>query len=115
MKLFATLKSVRALEKGHLPFVKSVVDFDIIIEVGFAEEEGQPLTLKQLFLLDISSRTTIRRRLAKLSEQGVIVRRKKKDDGRTTVLAVASPSRKQLSSYGSQVAAIWAQIAAAMK
>jgi hypothetical protein len=105
--LFGMLRNVREMQRGHLPFVNSLVDFDIIIEIGFAEEEGSPLTLKQLFLLDISSRTTIRRRLAKLSEAGIIVRRKKKEDQRTTVLAVAHSSRKQLVSYGGQVAALW--------
>jgi hypothetical protein len=107
MGLFGILRSVREIERGHLPFVNSFVDFDIIIEIGFAEEEGSPLTLKQLFLLDISSRTTIRRRLAKLSDAGLVVRRKKKDDQRTTVLAVANSSRKQLTSYAGQVAALW--------
>ena len=44
----------------RLPFLKSVIDFDIVIEIGYAEEMEQPLTLKQLFLLDISSRSTVR-------------------------------------------------------
>ncbi len=53
MKLFTGLKKIREFEKQQLPFLKSVVDFDIVIEIGYAEEQGQPLTLKQLFLLNI--------------------------------------------------------------
>ena len=76
MKLFTGLRKIREFEKLQLPFLKSVVDFDIVIEIGYAEEEGQPLTLKQLFLLNISSRTTVRRKLARLIEQGIVFRRK---------------------------------------
>jgi len=71
MKLFAGLKRIREFERRQLPFLKSVIDFDIIIEIGYAEEQGQPLTLKQLFLLEFGSRTTVRRKLAKLVEQRI--------------------------------------------
>jgi hypothetical protein len=50
MKLFTGLKKIREFERLQLPFFRSLVDFDIIIEIGYAEEQGQPLTLKQLFL-----------------------------------------------------------------
>src|ERR1700722_4435766 len=76
MKLFTGLKKIREFERAQLPFLRTVVDFDIVIEIGYAEEQGKPLTLKQLFLLDVSSRTTVRRKLAKLDERGIIIRRK---------------------------------------
>ena len=69
MKLFTGLRKIREFERLQLPFLKSVIDFDIVIEIGYAEEEGHPLTLKQLFLLKVSSRTTVRRKLAKLSSK----------------------------------------------
>ena len=80
MKLFTGLKKIREFERQQLPFLKSVVDFDIVIEIGYAVEQGQPLTLKQLFLLNFGSRTTVRRKLAKLIEQGIVFRRKHADD-----------------------------------
>ena len=40
MKLFAALKKIREFEKAQLPFLKSIVDFDILIEIGHAEEHG---------------------------------------------------------------------------
>src|SRR4030088_594066 len=100
MKLFAALRRIREFERGQLPFLKSIVDFDIVIEIGFAEEEMQPLTLKQLFLLNISSRTTVRRRLAKLIDEGVVSRRKHKSDQRPTVLSISASSHKLLTKYG---------------
>ena len=105
MKLFTGLRKIREFERLQLPFLKSVVDFDIIIEIGFAEEQEQPLTLKQLFLLKISSRTTVRR-LARLIEQGMVIRRKHANDQRATLLIISPSSTKLLSKYGGTVTSI---------
>ena len=99
MKLFAGLKKIREFEKTQLPFLKSLVDFDVVIEIGYAEEQGQPLTLKQLFLLNISSRTTVRRKLARLVEQGIVTRRKHANDHRAAVLTISSSNIKLLGKY----------------
>ena len=40
MKLFTGLRKIREFERRQLPFLKSVVDFDIVIEIGYAEEQG---------------------------------------------------------------------------
>ena len=74
MKLFAGLKKIREFEKLQLSFLNSVFDFDIVIEIGYHEEMGHPLTMKQLFLLEICPRSTVRRKLGKLIDQGVVVR-----------------------------------------
>jgi len=99
MKLFTGLKKIREFERLQLPFLKSVVDFDVVIEIGYAEEQGQPLTLKQLFLLNISSRTTVRRKLAKLIEQGIIIRRKHANDHRASLLTISASSVRLLGKY----------------
>ena len=99
MKLFTGLKKIRELERQQLPFLKSVVDFDIIIEIGYAEEQEQPLTLKQLFLLNIRSRTTVRRKLRRLIEQGIVMRRKHANDNRSSLLTISASSVKLLGKY----------------
>ena len=106
MKLFTGLKKIREYEKQQLPFLKSVVDFDIVIEIGYAEEQGEPLTLKQLFLLNVRSRTTVRRKLANLIEQGIIIRRKHANDQRATLLIISPASIKVLSKYGGTLTSI---------
>jgi hypothetical protein len=107
MKLFTGLKKIREFERLQLPFLKSVVDFDIVIEIGYAEEQqGQPLTLKQLFLLNISSRTTVRRKLARLIEQGIVIRRKHANDHRASLLIIAPSTVKLLSKYGGTLTSI---------
>ena len=106
MKLFTGLKKIREFERLQLPFLKSVVDFDIIIEIGYAEEQGQPLTLKQLVLLNMSSRTTVRRKLARLIEQGIVMRRKQANDRRASLLIISASSVKLLGKYGGALTSI---------
>src|ERR1700692_433314 len=106
MKLFTELKKIRDFERQQLPFLRSVFDFDIVIEIGYAEEQGQPLTLKQLFLLNISSRTTVRRKLATLIEQGIIIRRKDANALRASLLIISPATIKLLSKYGGTLTSI---------
>jgi hypothetical protein len=106
MKLFTGLKKIREFERKQLPFLKSIVDFDIVVEIGYAEEQGQPLTLKQLFLLNITSRTTVRRKLATLTEQGIVVRRKHAKDHRASLLTISASTIKLLGKYCGTVTAI---------
>jgi hypothetical protein len=95
MQLFAALRKIRQFERLKLPFIKALIDFDIIIEIGYAAEQGQPLTPKQLFLLDIGSLTTVRSRLAKLVDAGIVIRRPNAEDRRSAFLALSPPSVKR--------------------
>jgi DNA-binding MarR family transcriptional regulator len=108
--LFAGLRKIREFERLQLPFLKSIIDFDIIIEIGYAEEQRHPLTLKQVLLLNLSSRTTVRRRLARLTEQGIVMRRKNANDQRSSILSICSPSLKLLGKYGGMLTSISASI-----
>jgi DNA-binding MarR family transcriptional regulator len=100
MKLFAGLRKIREYQKGRLPFLRSFIEFDIVIEIGYAEECGEPITLKRLELLHICSRTTMRRKLAQLIEQQVVQRRRDSRDRRTSVLGVSPGSLRMLTRYG---------------
>lgn len=106
MKLFAGLKKIREFEKLQLPFIKSFIDFDIIIEIGYAQEQKKVLTPKQLFLLKVGSVTTVRRRLAKLTEQGIVMRRTNTRDHRSDFLTISASSLRLLDKYGGVLASI---------
>jgi hypothetical protein len=106
MKIFTGLKKIRDFERRQLPFLKTVVDFDIVIEIGYAEEQGQSLTLKQLFLLNLSSRTTVRRKLAALIERGIVSRRKQENDHRASLFTIPPSIVKVLGKYGGTLTSI---------
>ena len=110
MKLFASLRQIRHFERAQLPFLKSILDFDIVIEIGYAEEIGQPLTQKQVLLLNLSSRTTVRRRLASLIARGVVKRRKNARDQRSSLLSISSSSIRLLGKYGGILTATFAAL-----
>lgn len=86
MKTFERLKKIRAFERRNLQALKTCEDFDIVIEVGHAEELGKPLTVKQLLLLKLGSPSTIRRRLNHLKQAGVIRQKRSPDDSRVALL-----------------------------
>jgi DNA-binding MarR family transcriptional regulator len=109
MKLFAALRKIREFERLELFFVKSLIDFDIIIEIGYAQEQDQPLTPKQLFLMNLSSITTVRRRLKRLIDQGIVRRRRNVQDQRSALLTVSSPSLKLLTKYVGVLATVCAK------
>ena len=109
MKLFASLRKIREFERLELFFVKSLIDFDIIIEIGYAQEQDQPLTPKQLFLMNLSSITTVRRRLKKLIDQGIVRRRRNANDQRSALLPVSSPSLKLLTKYVGMLTTVFAK------
>ncbi len=106
MKILTGLKKIRDFERRQLPFLKTVVDFDIVIEIGYAEEQGQSLTLKQLFLMNLSSRTTVRRKLAALIERGIVMRRKQANDHRASLFTIAPSIVKVLGKYGGTLTSI---------
>jgi len=106
MKLFTGLKKIREFERLQLTFLKSVCDLDIVIEIGFAQEQGQPLTLKQLLLLNFCSRTTMRRKLARLIVEGFVVRRKHANDHRSSLLVISPAGIKLMNKYGGTLTSI---------
>jgi hypothetical protein len=106
VNLFAGFKKLRDYERAQLPFVRSIHDFDMIIEIGYAEEQGKPLTLKQFFLLSLCSRSTCRRKLASLVSQGVVIRHTHVNDGRSTTLRISAKSLKVLAKYSNTISSI---------
>ena len=106
MHIFTGLKKIRKFERRQLPFLRTVVDFDIVIEIGYAEEQGKSLTLKQLFLLNLSSRTTVRRKLTQLIEREIVVRRKHANDNRSSLLTISPSIVKVLNKYGGTLSSI---------
>ena len=103
MKLFGALRKMREFERLQLPFIRSLIDLDIIIEIGFAQENKKPLSPKPLFLLNLAPATTVRRRLARLTEQGIVHRRTNPSDRRSDVLTISRSSLNLMTKYGSML------------
>lgn len=97
--LFAKLRAIRAFEKRNLPFLATLEDFDLVREIGYHQEQGAPLTMKQLYLLDVASLATVQRRLRRLRELGLVQQLRSASDGRALELHLAPRLLKLLARY----------------
>lgn len=99
MTAFKKLKTIRMFEKLHLQQLRTHEDFDIVIEVGFHQENGSPLTLKALMLLNITSPATVQRRIGSLVQNGIITRTRCASDRRSIELGVSPQTRELIERY----------------
>ena len=72
MSQFEKLRALRTLRKEYADIFGTLEGHHLVSEIGLHQAKGEPLTLKQLFLLDIGSVSTVQRRLRQLKERGLV-------------------------------------------
>ena len=102
MATFKKFKKVKSI-LSEIPGIKTYKDFDILIEIGYHQEEGCPLTLKQLMLLKIASQATVRRYLSHLVRDGMVEKFESVDDQRSVMLRLSASTVKALSAQFSKI------------
>ncbi len=103
--IFKTLKALRHAY-ASLPGISSCRDYGIMTEVGYRQETGNPLTLKQLLPLNIASHATVRRHLRQLVGAGMVVRCNSCQYRREVHLELSPRALAQLRDHCRQVMAI---------
>ena len=93
------LRALRDFERQHLGFLRTMEDYNLLREIGFHQAEGSPLTLKQLFLLDIGSVATVQRRLRRLRQLGVVHQQRSELDARAVEFTLAPRALRLLEKY----------------
>jgi DNA-binding MarR family transcriptional regulator len=88
MKIFSKLRLLSAFRREHLAFTRTLEDQDLVREIGYHQERGEPVTLKLLLLAGIASTATVQRRLARLQRLGVVHRHRSQHDGRLVVFTL---------------------------
>ena len=99
MRVFERLRALRIFEKRHLGFLKTIEDHNLVTEIGYHQAEGKPLTLKQLFLLDVGSVATVQRRLRRLKQLGIVHQRRSPLDGRAVELSLTPKCIRLFAKY----------------
>lgn len=102
MTTFKKFKKVKSI-LSEIPGIKTYKDFDILIEIGYHQEEGRPLTLKQLMLLGIASQATVRRYLSCLVRDGMVEKFESVDDQRSVMLRLSASTVKTLSAHFTKI------------
>jgi len=97
--MFEKLRRLQEFEHQHLPYLQSPLDSVLIAEIGYYQEQGRPLNVKGLLLLQLGAPATINRRLRRLIRLGVIHKRHVRHDGRVYQLEVDAVVRKTYARY----------------
>ena len=96
---FYNLWLLSIFQRKHLPMFQTLVDYSIAIEVGFHQKNGNPLTLKQLFLLNLAPLSTVQRRLNRLIDLEIIDKDANPIDGRMIELKISPGADRLLAKY----------------
>ena len=99
LKGFASVREMRAYERRYLPFLKTVVDFDLTCEIGYHQLARTPLTVKHLLLLRVAAPATVMRRLDRLCAMGIVLRTRARHDGRVHELQLAPSVLRLFAAY----------------
>ena len=99
MRVFERLRALKEFEKQHLRVLATIEDQNLVREIGYHQSRGTPLTLKQLFLLDIGSVATVQRRLRRLRQLGVVQQRRAQSDRRAVELMLKPKYGKLFDKY----------------
>ncbi len=93
MPSFRRLKEIKSI-LDEFPGIKTYTELDILIEVGYHQEIGKPLTVKQLLLLGIASQATVRRHLYHMIRVGMVMKNEMPNDHRAVVLKISEMARE---------------------
>jgi DNA-binding MarR family transcriptional regulator len=97
LRAIRRLRKLRAFERQHLGWLRSIEERDLVCEIGHHQCLGRPLSLKQAHMLGISSAPTLQRRLRRLVAAGYVEHRRSAADRRSVELAL---SQKVLEVFG---------------
>ncbi len=99
MRPFEKLRALAAFEKQHLDFFSTPEEHRLVGEIGYHQDRGKPLTLKQVFLLGIGSIATVQRRLRGLKELGLVQHRRSASDRRAIELMLSPKCLRIIATY----------------
>ena len=95
MRIFRRLSELSRFRRRHMAFIESLVDLDLLREIGLGEENGRPATLTTLLGHGVASVATVQRRLRRLKRLGLVRQVRSGEDARVQHL-VLSPRVRDL-------------------
>ena len=97
--MFGKLRRLQGFEHQHLPYLQSHLDSVLIAEIGYYQEQGRPLSVKGLLLLQLGAPATVNRHLQRLIRLEVIHKRHVRHDGRVYQLELDAATRRTYAKY----------------
>jgi DNA-binding MarR family transcriptional regulator len=102
MQTFQKLKKLRSF-MSCIPGIRTCKDFDIAVEIGYYQQKGTPLTMKQLILLDIVPPATMRRHLNRMIKEGTVHKHPSPNDLRIVYFTLSKAALESFASYLEQI------------
>jgi hypothetical protein len=99
MELFERLRKIRDFQRRHLTWLETLEDFDVVIEIGFHQKAGSPLTYKALLGRNIASVATVRRRVQRLKSLGLVLQTRSVLDRRMTFLTLSNGLLRKMGQF----------------
>lgn len=93
MPSFKRLREIKSI-LDEFPGIKTYTELHILIEIGYHQEIGSPLTVKQLLLLGIASQATVRRHLYRMIRVGMVMKSEMPNDQRAVILKVSERAKE---------------------
>jgi len=97
--MFQQLRRLQAFTQKHFPCLQSTIDSALIVEIGYYQEQGRPLTSKGLLLLKLGAPATVRRHLQRLVDLGLVHKRRANHDRRIYHLEIDPAMRMRFAKY----------------
>lgn len=97
--MFQQLRRLQAFTQKNFPCLQSLIDWALIVEIGYYEEQGRPLTMKGLLLLKLGAPATVHRRLQRLADLGLVHKLRANHDGRIFHLELDPAVRMKFAKY----------------
>lgn len=94
LRIFDVLTEISDFRRRNMPFIQSLVDLDLMREIGHHQARGRALNLDALLQLRIASSATVQRRLSRLKRLGLVQQAFAKHDGRILYLTLTSKSNR---------------------
>jgi hypothetical protein len=107
--VFANLRAIRAFRKRNLAFLETMVDYDVVLEIGYHQEAGVPLTINRLHALGVCSVPTLQRCLRRLRNASAIRQTKTAKDARVVELTLSPRLLRIYRRYGDLVASVFSR------
>ena len=99
LALFDKLRQLRAYEREHLRFLKTIEDYDLVGEIAYRQASGNPMTLNEALRLDLGSVATVQRQLRRLRQAGVLALERHDGDRRIAVISCTPKTMKVMAAY----------------
>jgi DNA-binding MarR family transcriptional regulator len=81
-RAFSLLKIIRDYNRSRFPFLRTRLDFDLLLFIGHCQVLGKPMNLTDILTSNLGSVSTVVRHLGRLEKLNVVIKRKAAADKR---------------------------------